>query len=375
MNPFSLLVKPSSADCNLRCKYCFYLDRAELYPDSRKHRMTPAVLESMIKSYLGTEQPCYSFGWQGGEPTLMGLDFYKQVTDMQSAFGRPGSSVANGFQTNGVLLNDDWAKHFAQYQFLLGVSVDGPAKFHDRFRRDIGGRGTHSRVLEGIGALKRNGVEYNVLTLVSQSNVAHPEEVYDYLCGMGVAFHQYIECVEFDEQGKLRPFAITGTEWGAFLCRIFDRWYAHDTRRVSVRLFDTVLAQMVDGVSNTCAAGCSCDQYFVVEHNGDVYPCDFNVMEALRLGNVQSLTWAAMQGSETYKTFGAAKRQWNAACDVCPWLRYCHGDCPKNRPRRQPGVLSHLCEGWKRFYAHAVPRLALLADEIRRMRSMPGAGR
>ena len=372
MNPFSLLIKPTSADCNLRCRYCFYLDKAELYSESRRHRMSAAVLESMIRSYMNTEQPCYTFGWQGGEPTLMGLDFFKRVTALQSSCGRPGSSVANGFQTNGVLLNDDWAKHFAQYNFLVGVSVDGPAKIHDRFRRDIGGRGTHSRVMDGIGALKRNGVEYNVLTLVSQANVAQPEAVYDDLCEMGVAFHQYIECVEFDGQGKLRPFAVTGGEWGEFLCRIFDRWHAHDTHRVSVRLFDTVLAQLVDGISNTCAAGCSCDSYFVVEHNGDVYPCDFNVMDALRLGNVQTHAWEAMQSSETYVKFAAAKRRWNAACGACPWLRFCHGDCPKNRPGRHPEALSHLCEGWRRFYAHAVPKLEILADEIRLMRSGGG---
>lgn len=370
MNPFSLLIKPASADCNLRCNYCFYLDRSELYPDSRQHRMTPAVLESMIKSYLETEQSCYVFGWQGGEPTLMGLDFYQQVTDMQSAFGRPGARVANGFQTNGLLLNDEWAQHFAKYRFLVGVSVDGPAKLHDRFRCDIGGRGSHARVIKGINALKRNSVEYNILTLVSQANVAHPEAVYDYFCDRGVTFHQYIECVEFDTKGRLRPFAITGSEWGEFLCRIFDRWYAHDTHRISVRLFDTILTQLVDGMNNTCASGLNCDQYFVVEHNGDIYPCDFNVLPKLHLGNVQSNSWEAMQRSETYTTFGAAKNQWHPACEACPWLRFCHGDCPKNRPGRNPGALSHLCEGWKRFYAYALPRLTALADEIRRMRCM-----
>ncbi len=368
MKPFSLLVKPASADCNLRCRYCFYLDRAELYPDSRSHRMSHETLEGMIRSYLRTPQSCYSFGWQGGEPAMMGLDFYRQVTDLQSTYGRPGDRVANGFQTNGTLLNDEWAKHFAAYRFLVGVSVDGPARIHDRFRRDLGGRGSHARVLQGIEALRRHGVEYNVLTLVSQSNVAHPEEVYDDLCGMGVMFHQYIECVEFDAQGKLQPYAITGTEWGAFLCRIFDRWHRRDTHRVSVRLFDTVLMQMVEGVSNTCAAGRSCDQYFVVEYNGDVYPCDFHVREDLRLGNVQVDSWEALQTSETYMAFAAAKTRWNAACGACPWLKYCHGDCPKNR-RANSGGLSHLCEGWKRFYAHAVPRLEELAQQIRRTRA------
>ncbi len=369
MTPFSLLVKPASADCNLRCRYCFYLDRASLYPATKRHRMSDAVLERMIRSYMGTPQPCYSFGWQGGEPTMMGLEFFKRVTDLQASIGSRGALVANGFQTNGVLLDDDWARHFAQYRFLVGVSVDGPAALHDRFRRDAGGRGTHARVMQGIGALRRQQVDFNVLTLVTQANVDHPERVYDTLCEMGVLFHQYIECVEFDEQGRLRPYAITGREWGNFLCRIFDRWQAHDTHRVSVRLFDTVLMQLVDGISNTCAAGSRCDPYLVVEHNGDVYPCDFHVLPELRLGNLVTDDWTALRGSETYRVFAEAKGRWNAACSSCPWLRHCHGDCPKNRPGRDPGALSHLCAGWRQFYAHALPKLASLADEIRRQRA------
>lgn len=367
MKPFSLLVKPASADCNLRCRYCFYLDRAELYPETRMHRMSSAVLERMIASFFATSQPCYTFGWQGGEPSMMGLAFFKQVTALQQSLGRPGTVVANGFQTNGTLLDDDWARHFAQYRFLVGVSVDGPAKLHDKPRRDIGGKGTHARVLEGIAALRRHQVEYNVLTLVNRANVDHPEEVYDYLCSLGVMFHQYIECVEFDPTGKQQPFAITGAEWGEFLCRIFDRWYRKDTRRVSVRLFDTILAQLVDGVSNTCAAGRSCDQYFVVEYNGDVYPCDFHVRQDLRLGNVQTADWETLQASPTYADFAAAKTRWHGACTVCTWQRFCNGDCPKNRPGR-PDALSHLCVGWKRFFAHAMPRLEELAQGIRRAR-------
>ena len=360
---FSLLVKPASADCNLRCRYCFYLDRAQLYPGVRVHRMPSGVLQRMIASYLQTDQPCHAFGWQGGEPSLMGLPFFREATDMQRAYGRPGSSVANGFQTNGTLLDDEWAAHFARYRFLVGVSVDGPAPIHDRFRRDAGGAPSHARVMEGIGALRRQGAEFNVLTLVNSVNVKHPEEVYDFLCGTGVAFHQYIECVEFD-RGRRQPFAISGTEWGEFLCRVFDRWYSRDVRRVSVRLFDTIIEQLVYGRCNTCAAGTSCDQYVVVEHNGDVYPCDFHVRKDLLLGNILQDEWADLQSSPVYTRFAAAKAQWNARCAACPWLRFCHGDCPKNRAGGAPGGLSHLYAGWRRFYAHAVPRLRELAREV-----------
>jgi len=310
------------------------------------------------------------FGWQGGEPSLMGVDFFRDVVRLQSSLARPGTRISNGFQTNGTLLSDEWAQLFAEYRFLVGVSVDGPARIHDRFRVDLGERGTHARVWRGIAALKRRGVEYNVLTLVSRSNVKHPEAVYDELCKRGVFFHQYIECVEFEKENQPQPYAIRPEEWGDFLCRIFDRWYPRDVRRVSVRLFDTVLCQLVDGVSNTCASGRSCDQYFVVEYNGDVYPCDFHVREDLRLGNVLTDSWESMQNSEAYRSFASAKTRCNRACDACPWLRFCHGDCPKNRTGgvSKPDSLSYLCAGWKQFYAHTLPRFEQLATEIRRMR-------
>ncbi len=374
MKPFSLLIKPSSADCNLRCAYCFYLDRAELFPETRQHRMSDATLACMVRSFLATEQPQYTFGWQGGEPTLMGLEFFKRVTELQRALGRPGAMISNGFQTNATRIDDEWARHFAKYNFLVGVSVDGPATLHDRFRLDIGGRPSHARVLQGIAALKRQHVEYNVLTLVSQANVRHPETVYEYLCAQGVKFHQYIECVEFDAAGRPRPFAIGPAEWGDFLCRLFDRWYPKDVYTVSIRLFDTILAQLVDNVSNTCAAGTSCDQYFVVEYNGDVFPCDFHVQPEWRLGNIHRDGWDVLQGSALFHDFAARKRQWHEACHRCPWLRFCNGDCPKNRIGAASGAASHLCAGWKRFHAHALPRLRELAQEVLRRRAGLAAG-
>ena len=371
MRPFSLLVKPASADCNLRCHYCFYLGKCQLYPDSTRHRMSDLVLRRMISSFLATEQPQHAFGWQGGEPTLMGLDFFKKVTAYQDEFGRPGMSVSNGLQTNGTLLDDAWCEHLARYNFLVGVSVDGPAKIHDHFRTFVDGHGAHADVMRGIQALRRNQVDFNILTLVSRSNVARPRETYRYLCEMGVLFHQYIECVEFDPDGQLMPFAITGEQWGEFLCAIFDEWYSKDTRRVSIRLFDTILTLLVDQYANTCSAGRDCRQYLVVEYNGDVYPCDFYVREDLKLGNVLTDSWESMQASPIYEAFGCRKTQWNPKCDACEFVMLCAGDCPKNRLGHgsgDPRQLSALCSGWKRFYAHALPRFELLATEIRQER-------
>jgi uncharacterized protein len=372
MKPFSLLVKPASADCNLRCKYCFYLDRGELYPDSPRHRMSDAVLEKMLSSYLATEQPQHSIGWQGGEPTLMGLDFFKKVTDLQQRYGRPGGAISNGLQTNTTLIDDDWARHLAQYNFLVGVSVDGPPEVHDKYRTFINGRGAHADVMKGIECLKRHRVEYNILTLVSQSNVNRPVETYRYLRDdLGVKFHQYIECVEFEPDGSLQPFAITGKAWGDYLCAVYDEWIqSGDTHSVSIRLFDSILTLMVDGYANVCSLGRDCRQYLVVEHNGDVYPCDFYVRPDLKLGNIMDNSWEELLNSPNYAQFGARKREWNEKCAECEYLKYCSGCCPKNRPDKgsDPTQLSALCDGWMQFYEHALPSFEKLADGVRQDR-------
>ena len=368
MKPFTLLVKPACADCNLQCRYCFYLDRAAMYPAARRHRMAPAVAGQMIRSYLATEQPAYSFGWQGGEPTLMGLDFFKEVTRLQQQYGRRGAQVANGLQTNGTLLDDAWAEHLAEYNFLLGVSVDGPPEIHNRYRQYPRGRDTHAAVMKGIETLRRHKVEFNTLTLVTRANVQKPREVYRYLCDQGFLFHQYIECIEFDGHGALMPYSISGREWGEFLCEIYDEWLDRgDTRKVSIRLFDSILTMLVEGVANVCAMGRDCRRYFVVEWNGDIYPCDFFVAPELKLGNVREDAWEDLLASPLYAEFGARKRQWNAQCADCECLLFCGGCCPKNRPTRgaDPTQLSVLCEGWKMFHAHARVGFGKLAAEIR----------
>jgi len=371
MKPFSLLVKPASADCNLRCDYCFYLDKCSLYPDEKKHRMSDAVLDRMIASYMATDQPVYAFGWQGGEPTLMGVDFFKRVTELQQKHGRSGTSVSNGLQTNCTMITDDLAQHLARYNFLVGVSLDGPAEVHDHWRTCVNGRGSHADVMDGIEVLKRNNVEFNILTLVNSENVRKPREIYRYLRDHGFLFHQYIECVEFDENGRTMPFAISGEEWGDFLCGIYDEWIQSDTRKVSIRLFDSILAMMVDGVANVCKMGKDCRQYFLVEYNGDIYPCDFFVEPDLRLGNLADGSWEDFLAADVYRAFGEHKAAWNRACDACEYLRYCAGDCQKNRFYRvpDPAQLSALCTGWKRFYKHSIEGFKELAGQVRKERT------
>lgn len=370
MREFSLLLKPAGADCNLRCGYCFYLKKAGLYPGVSRHRMTDEVLEQVIGSFMRTEQSPYCFAWQGGEPLLMGLDFFKRVTALQRQHGRPGAVVVNSLQTNGTLIDDNWARHFAEYQFLLGVSLDGPEAIHDHYRNQGEGLGSHRDVMKGIDALKRARVEFNILTVVSQANVKRAEEVYRYLVEQGFMHHQYIECVEFGAGGERLPFSVSAEQWGGFLCELFDLWYPADTHRVSVRLFDSILMRMVDGVANVCSLGTDCRKYLVVEHNGDIYPCDFFVEPALKLGNIQQGDWSLFWDHPRFKEFGAGKAKWNARCAGCAYLSLCGGDCQRHRYDfgRNPPVLSALCAGWKLFFEHTLVRFQQLAGDIRRER-------
>jgi len=369
MREFSLLIKPASADCNLNCEYCFYLEKCNLYPDTARHRMTEPVLEQMVKSYMASAQPTYSFGWQGGEPTLMGLDFFKKVVQLQQKHGRSGVSVANGLQTNATLIDDAMAEHFGQFKFLLGCSLDGPAAIHDRYRLNSAGKPSHASVLRGLEILKKHQVEFNILVLVSQANIKEAKAVYRYLVENGYYYQQYIPCVEFDKNGKALPFAINGPEWGDFLCELFDEWYP-DRYQVSIRHFDSLLFKLVDGVSNVCVLGRNCCQYFVVEYNGDIYPCDFFVEESLKLGNVLNTSWESAIKDKRYTSFGAQKTMWHSSCDDCSCLELCNGDCLKHRTyaHQSPKNLSYLCQGWKIFNRHSQEKFEDLATEIRMKR-------
>lgn len=372
---FSLLVKPASWRCNLRCAYCFYLKKRELF-DSPAPAMSDATLENMIRAFgaaagepgeaegAGAEPAPFYFGWQGGEPAVMGLDFYRRAVELQKKLLPGGHPVGNGFQTNGTLLSEDWAKFFRRNGFLVGLSVDGPKRFHDANRKTAAGEGSFERVNEVIGILQKQKVAFNAMVLVNAVNAGHPLEVYDFLVKKKIFFHQYIECVEFDGTGKLREISVSGERWGEFLCRIFDRWYKNDIGQVSVRLFDAVLHRLLRGGANCCTMAPDCRSYMVVEHDGSVFPCDFHVEETWRLGNVNEQGFAEMAASPLYRDFGMRKQVRPGVCRSCPYLELCQGCCPKNRC---PGTgASALCRGWKMFFEHTLERFIALASEIDR---------
>ena len=365
---FSLLIKPASWRCNLGCPSCFYSTKSELFRDGGL-RMNDEVLAALTRKFLGLGLPLSCFGWQGGECTLMGLDFFRKALGFQRKFAKPGQRVSNSIQTNATLLDDEWGRFFHENNILVGVSLDGPPEMHDRSRPWPDGHGSHADVLRGLEALRRNHAEFNVLTLVSAVNQEHPRKIYRYLKSLDVKYHQYIECVEFDTAGNLKPCSVEPRKWGRFLCELFDEWYPADIRKVSIRLFDSILSRLVDGAPSLCSMGGDCRQYFVVEHNGDLYPCDFHVSPEWKLGNVEADELMRIFDSPLYHDFGARKSAVHAKCRVCEYYALCMGCCPKNRfPAGDLKSLSALCDGWKMFYAHTLERFGKIAAGIQEER-------
>lgn len=362
MKPFSLLVKPASADCNLRCEYCFYLDHM---CKDKTTRMSDSTLETMVRSYMKTPQPQYSIAFQGGEPTLMGLPFYKKLIELEKKYAPPGASIANAVQTNGTLITEEMAAFFGEYKFLLGVSMDGPPEIHNRYRKTADKKGSHQMVDEGLEKLRKYGVEYNILVLVNDLVSKDPAMIYQYFKNRNENYLQFIPCVEFKEDGVTPlSYSISPEQWGDFLISIFDQWYP-DRYTVSIRMFDSLLNKMVLGKPTTCDMDVNCCQYFVVEYDGSVYPCDFFVQDQLKLGNINKGNWKQFQESKIYRNFGRRKLQYDPACRDCPWLSFCQGDCQKNRPGEDHDGLSHLCPGLKKFYSYAIPKLRSMADQIK----------
>lgn len=372
---FSLLVKPASYCCNLRCASCFYLGKNEMFGNGAL-RMDDSVLSSMIRKFMTLGLPVSSFGWQGGECTLMGIEFFRKALLLQREFAKQGQQISNSIQTNATLLDDDWGRFLHANKFLAGISIDGPQAVHDISRSWPDGRGSYRDALRGMEILKRHKVEFNVLTLVSAVNQDYPLEIYRHLKSLGVNYHQYIECVEFDPAGNLKPCSVDAVKWGNFLCSIFDEWYETDIRTVSIRLFDSIIARIVDGSVNLCSMGADCRQYFVIEHNGDIYPCDFYVTPEWKLGNVISDGLMEVFNSPRYSEFGARKRSMNGKCAECEYLGLCMGCCPKNRfPNGNAEKISALCEGWKIFYSHTLERFRKIAGDIVRERMNRTRGR
>ena len=392
---FHVMAKPTGPICNLDCRYCFYLEKERLYPGTSGWAMRDEVLETFVRDYIAAQDvPVVTFAWQGGEPTLLGLDFFRRVVELQARYA-DGKRIENALQTNGILIDDAWAAFFAEQAFLVGLSIDGPRDLHDRYRVDRGGAPTFDRVMRGIDALKRQGAAFNTLTVVHRENARRPLDVYRFLKEAGSGFLQFIPIVErldtrppapgesqaarpvagphlaepgLAGDGRLSAWSVDPADWGGFLCAIFDEWVRHDVGGVFVQLFDVALESWYRGEASLCIFSETCGRALAIEHNGDLYSCDHYVFPAFRLGNIADTPMAELVASAAQRQFGDAKRDTLPAyCRACEVRFACHGECPKNRfvetPDGEPG-LNYLCSGYKRFFAHIDPAMRFMADQL-----------
>ncbi|MEO7143363.1 MAG: anaerobic sulfatase maturase [Bryobacteraceae bacterium] len=349
----SLLIKPASAVCNLDCSYCFYLDRdADPYKSLPARRMTDETLERLVDTFLFYSYPNSVFAFQGGEPTLAGLNFFEKLVGLQKQYGRNGQNVSNALQTNATLLDDHWCALFHEYNWLLGVSLDGPREINDRYRFNKEGRGTFNKVMQGVETLQKNKVEFNILCVLSQANVAKPKEIYQFYRSLGIDNIQYIPLAEFNPDGTPMPFTITAEQYGRFLCDTFDLWWP-DRRKVRIRFFDNTAEALAGQKPGTCTMHETCDSYVVVEYNGDIYPCDFFVEKNWKLGNIVLDSWAEVARRTRRYSFASKKTIAHPECQVCNYQSICHGGCPKFRsgPLGRFEDLDYFCAAYKMIYA------------------------
>ena len=371
---FSLLLKPSSFDCNLRCAYCFYSGKTSLYPGERHPRMSEAVLDAVVRNSLELRADQTSFSWQGGEPLIMGIEFYRKVVELQKKYGAGGQCVGNAVQTNATLINDEWAKLFREYNFLIGASLDGPAELHDYHRKTAAGRGSYDMVVRGIDTLRKHDVEFNILAVVNRVNAHRARDTYDFFMEQGYGYLQFIPVTDIEpETGELSEYSVRPEEYGEFLCELFDRWYENGFPNVSVRMFDALLEMGVTGESPLCTFRGCCDSYLLVEHNGDVYPCDFFAERHWRLGNVLEAGFPELETVPLRRQFASSKAEVPDECRECRWLRQCYGGCLRERAWHDGAFHGHayLCTAFKRFFAHAGPRLDALREQILAARFPP----
>ncbi len=383
---FHVMAKPIGPVCNLNCTYCYYLEKRRLYPEARSFRMTERVLEAYVRQYIEAQDtPDINFAWQGGEPTLMGLDFFQRAVALQRRYCPPGKRVTNALQTNGVLLDDAWCAFLRENDFLVGLSIDGPRELHNRYRVDKRGKPTFDRVMKGLNLLQKHGVEFSTLTVVSRDNARHPREVYRFLKEQGSRFLQFIPLVERTGDCKtltsppapdgdgaaaaVTPWSVRPAAYGRFLSAGFDEWVRNDVGRIYVQLFDVQLGLWAGLPSELCVFAETCGKGLALEHNGDLYACDHYVYPAYRLGNILEHPMAALARSPRQVRFGAAKRRsLPRCCRDCEFLFACNGGCSKHRfartPDGEPG-LNYLCGGYKRFFAHIDPYMRAMAGLLR----------
>ncbi len=376
---FHMLAKPTGSACNLNCAYCFFLAKEAFYPGSR-FRMTDEMLELYLRQYIESQrEDLVTIAWQGGEPTLMGLDFFKRSVEIARKVARPGMRIEHTIQTNGTLLDDAWCAFFHEHHFLVGLSIDGPRALHDAYRVDKGGRPTFDKVVAAARLLQQHQVDFNVLTTVHAANASHPLDVYHFIRDeLGVQWMQFIPIVErinadgrslVQEGQAVTDRSVDPQQWGQFLITIFDEWVRRDVGSVYVTMFEAALASWVGAPAALCIFAETCGNALAIEHNGDVYSCDHFVEPNYLLGNIQEQHLVELVASEQQRRFGTDKRDTLPGyCLKCKVRFACQGECPKNRfrntPDGKPG-LNYLCAGYKAFFTHIDRPMRIMAQLYR----------
>lgn len=389
--PFHLMAKPVSYQCNIACDYCFYLEKEQgtLKPRKAARHMDDTTLEAYVRQYIEANPgPEIEFTWQGGEPTLAGIAFYERALLLQRKYA--GSKrITNSIQTNGVLIDEQWAAFLARNHFLVGLSVDGPSWLHDRYRKTRSQQSVFDKVLRAMDLLKRYLVDVNVLTVVNNVTAEHPQEIYTYLTReLKAEFVQFIPAVEQrpvnEKYGELlypqtlagrsvTEWSVSGEQWGKFMTGVFDLWVREDVGRVYVQMFDSALAAWLGEKPSLCVMQSSCGFGLVVEQNGDIYSCDHYVYPEHRLGNLRRDSLAKMATSKQQRKFGLAKTEVSSECMRCEWRFACHGGCPKHRIHKSGERWhNHLCVGYKAIFSHLDPYMRYMAGQINMQR--PPAG-
>lgn len=381
--PAYIMTKPVGSRCNLACSYCYYTEKAYLYKDDSRHIMSEELLEKFIKEYIEMQTtPQVLFTWHGGETMMRPLSFYKRVVELQQKYAG-GRQIDNAIQTNGTLITEEWCRFFQCHNWLVGVSIDGPQEFHDEYRRTRSGKPSFHQVMKGIGMLNRFGVEWNALAVVNDFNADYPLEFYHFFKEIGCKYIQFTPVVEriyIHSDGRrlaspgdntkmeLAEFSVTPSQWGHFLCTLFDEWVRNDVGEYYIQLFDTTLANWMHVMPGLCSMAENCGHAGVMEFNGDVYSCDHFVFPEYKLGNIYHQSLVEMMYSQRQLTFGANKKdKLPNQCKECDFLFACNGECPKNRfattPDGQDG-LNYLCSGYHRFFKHVAPYMDFMKYQL-----------
>lgn len=385
--PLYVMLKPAGAHCNLACKYCYYLEKNNLYDKSHRHIMSDEMLEQFTREYIEAQtMPQVLFTWHGGEPLMRSIDFYKKALTLQKKYAR-GRRIDNVIQTNGTMLTDEWCEFFAQNNWLVGISIDGPQEYHDHYRLTTTGNPSWQKVMHGIELLKKHHVEWNAMAVVNAYNADHPLEFYHFFKDNGCQYLQFTPIVERltkHQDGRtlasladnheipLADFSVTPEQWGSFLCAIFDEWVHNDVGKMFVEIFDCTLANWMGVLPGICAYSKNCGHAGVMEHNGDVYSCDHFVFPEYKLGNIRDHTLIEMLYGDKQHAFSRLKHtSLPRQCKECDMEFVCHGECPKNRFEKdkygEPG-LNYLCKGYYQYYSHVAPYMDFMKRELQAQR-------